>query len=692
MNRLGDLQSTLEKNLSDNLASSAQVEFVVIGFDRDDATERWVRDEFPEPLGSGYLRFYRSAALQSWHFGRAKNAFRDLMRGRIYASLDGDNFTGLHGGAHIIDVFKANDHNCVFHQFQGDWGDGTCGRVSMTAEDYRLIGYDDSFLPRQWDELDAMLSILTRQRGRRYVCYRGKSIIRKSRPFARFLEENAITPTVVELPPESDPLHSMIAEAAVGKHKSTYVEEDPKLKYSSVYNHLLSYCKNTASDELRSRYVAELVEASRSMSERISPQVLEGWFLDQATRRDLTIGADEVVLVACLKNERQPQPWLEHYRRLGVTRFLLVDDGSQPPLASQVQDPDVWIWTPRVGQFRFAKAFWLELLIKCHASGRWVLTVDADEFLELPLPWPDSPAVAGSSAAPALRGLIEHAEQQQLTYFAGFLLDLMPGPDAFEAVNQGALLSRSDFGHYQYRPALPADVYLQSGTVKWSYGAHAPWAYRIDVRFRLNRAFDSLRKFPFFKAPADFHLNQGFHDLILEGAKRSPADLARTDLLPLLHYKLQQSQHDAREAGLRPTDAYHPETRANLERLRASLRSVLRQAVMSPFSHPFLGYELMPLPSVAAITLKITAQKDVATRTYGERLKRRASIPVVRRPGAVRFDRGVLYAADLDAAIEWLVRHTPYGHVHERDERVAKLATAPAKTPTPLPKGQTVAA
>lgn len=75
--------------------------------------------------------------------------------------------------------------------------------------------------------------------------------------------------------------------------------------------------------------------------------------------------------------------FLTHYRQLGVTRFICVDDqskdGSHDYLASQ---PDVDLWTSSV---RYADARrgrrWRETLFGIYGKNRWYLNVDSDEFL-----------------------------------------------------------------------------------------------------------------------------------------------------------------------------------------------------------------------------------------------------------------------------------------------------------------------
>lgn len=104
-------------------------------------------------------------------------------------------------------------------------------------------------------------------------------------------------------------------------------------------------------------------------------------------RRDLTIGADEIVVVSCMRNEGVRLPYfLQYYRDLGVSRFLLVDndsdDGTREYLAQQ---PDVeYFWTD--GSYRGSSAgrLWLQELADTYATDRWVVTADVDELLVFP--------------------------------------------------------------------------------------------------------------------------------------------------------------------------------------------------------------------------------------------------------------------------------------------------------------------
>ncbi len=120
--------------------------------------------------------------------------------------------------------------------------------------------------------------------------------------------------------------------------------------------------------------------------------------------------------------------FLDHYRALGVERFVLLDDrssdGSRAYLAAQ---PDVMLveserrfgepafpaWRERpFSRIRMIHA-WRTLLLQKFSMGRWSLLVDADEFLTLP-------------AGMGLADLVTRAEAAGGRAVPGVLLDLYP--------------------------------------------------------------------------------------------------------------------------------------------------------------------------------------------------------------------------------------------------------------------------
>lgn len=127
----------------------------------------------------------------------------------------------------------------------------------------------------------------------------------------------------------------------------------------------------------------------------------------------------EVLLFSKARNEMLRLPaFLEHYRKLGVDRFFVVDnmsdDGSFEYL---LQQPDVYVFRT-AGRFREARGGtdWLNALLQQFGVGHWCVTVDIDELLVFP----------GSDSV-GLRPLIAHLEATRSAALCAPLLDMYPG-------------------------------------------------------------------------------------------------------------------------------------------------------------------------------------------------------------------------------------------------------------------------
>lgn len=100
--------------------------------------------------------------------------------------------------------------------------------------------------------------------------------------------------------------------------------------------------------------------------------------------RTAGIGPVEILAVSVMRNERERLPFfLQHYRRLGVSRFLIVDNDSDDGTAAFLADqPDVSLWTT-THSYRDARfgLDWLTWLQMKYAHNHWCLMVDADEIL-----------------------------------------------------------------------------------------------------------------------------------------------------------------------------------------------------------------------------------------------------------------------------------------------------------------------
>ncbi|REJ84682.1 MAG: glycosyltransferase family 2 protein [Acidobacteria bacterium] len=142
------------------------------------------------------------------------------------------------------------------------------------------------------------------------------------------------------------------------------------------------------------------------------------------TRRPSRIGGSSrlerepgrICVVGCLRNERVRLPsFLAHYRRLGASSFLLVDNGSDDGSLELLEEQDdVVLYTTEASYAasRFGLD-WTTEVANRHAVGRWVLTVDIDELIVYP-----------HCEELDLPRLTSHLERRRATGLLGFLLDM----------------------------------------------------------------------------------------------------------------------------------------------------------------------------------------------------------------------------------------------------------------------------
>ncbi len=136
-----------------------------------------------------------------------------------------------------------------------------------------------------------------------------------------------------------------------------------------------------------------------------------------ANRTEL-IRPGHVLLFSTFRDEYVRLPYfLKYYRDLGISHFLMVDngstDGGREYLAEQ---PDVSLWstTASYKRARFG-VDWLNWLLQKYGDGHWTLVVDPDEFFVYPF----------CDTRP-IRALTDWLEVSQVKSFGAMLLDMYP--------------------------------------------------------------------------------------------------------------------------------------------------------------------------------------------------------------------------------------------------------------------------
>jgi glycosyltransferase involved in cell wall biosynthesis len=158
-NRLYQIKQTLPQNLEDNRISKDIVEFVLVDFGSTDGLQEWIADNFVNEIEEGYLKYYYTEELSSWHTSIAKNTSHMLAQNAIVVNLDCDNFTGKEGGVFVIEkMIKYGWDKIILHQFGNEYGDGTHGRIAISKANFiKLGGYDESFEPAGYQDNDMLI-------------------------------------------------------------------------------------------------------------------------------------------------------------------------------------------------------------------------------------------------------------------------------------------------------------------------------------------------------------------------------------------------------------------------------------------------------------------------------------------------------------------------------------------------------
>ncbi len=184
------------------------------------------------------------------------------------------------------------------------------------------------------------------------------------------------------------------------------------------------------------------------------------------------LAPDAILAFATMRNEIQRLPhFLDHYRRLGVDHFLIVDNGSQDGSRELLADqPDVSLWeTPASYKAARFGVDWLTWLQMRYGHGHWCLTVDADEILVYP-----------HCDSRTLRMLTGWLEKQNRDALGALMLDMYP-KGAFETAEYRAgddpfaVLRWFDAGPFRAARQAPLqNLWVQGGARERAFFADNP--------------------------------------------------------------------------------------------------------------------------------------------------------------------------------------------------------------------------
>ncbi len=157
MNRYEEISRTLPENLRNNARFAEDIEFVLVNFINGPEglkTDRWVRDNFPDEIKSGYLKYFVTDKMPHFHMSVAKNTTHINASGLYLFNLDGDNYIGSEETGGLLNQCI---YDLIAHLWSGTWHDGSHGRIGIGAYEFlALHGYNESLLPKTYQDIDLL--------------------------------------------------------------------------------------------------------------------------------------------------------------------------------------------------------------------------------------------------------------------------------------------------------------------------------------------------------------------------------------------------------------------------------------------------------------------------------------------------------------------------------------------------------
>ncbi|WP_429072994.1 glycosyltransferase family 2 protein [Aeromonas veronii] len=549
MGRLNDIKSTLKHNLKVAEKFSESVEVIVNCFDFDDQTEVFIKSNFNECLQSGLLKFNRLSPMPYWHFCWAKNSFKRYLSGTYYASLDGDNFITESELKATIELCKSDSEKYLIHLFSGQWGDGTSGRIIIPSDLYIKHGYLNTMLPRQFDEMALMLSILKRE-----------DVTFVSRPNVNIFSLSGYAKNFCKLElcdginhTERDFGETL---APLMPRGEGYAEKDPKLSIFQGINAFYSMHEISTDIKSKDYFQGELKKQQVKIFEQLDITKIYKELFKNVSGEPAK--SSKLTVYSVIKNDSCfLKDWYEHYKKLGVERFIIIDDYSDVCTSETLNYNDVYVFKPRVGNFKLFKTFWIKCLCEIFQEKEsWLLTIDSDEFLD-----PSAESVNG------IGDIIARLEVNNKRFCGGILIDMMTSDK--DDVTQDNYLDKMDY-HF-FRKGTETYSYDKHPSIKWAFSTRWELSYRLDFRFRYYGTIDSLRKFPLVKYSSDIQLNQGFHGLSFGSNQFSADDFFSESgiVIPIKHYKFFKVTSRDEKEKLKHADisGYFGRTRENISRI-----------------------------------------------------------------------------------------------------------------------------
>ncbi|HVI45110.1 MAG TPA: glycosyltransferase family A protein [Chitinophaga sp.] len=153
MNRQHHLEKTLPENIRMN-SDYPDAEFIILDYHSAAPFFNWLKEEYPQELKTGRLRYLRTEMPDYFHHSHAKNMAAVHASGEIICCVDADNFIGPGFLAYVNDafcqdaaIFLTVDHNSTSQDLHG--------RICMWRHDFAALqGYDERMNGYGYEDID----------------------------------------------------------------------------------------------------------------------------------------------------------------------------------------------------------------------------------------------------------------------------------------------------------------------------------------------------------------------------------------------------------------------------------------------------------------------------------------------------------------------------------------------------------
>lgn len=565
MARLDDIKETLIHNLEVMSKFKGQAKIYIICFDDNNELELWLNENIDLSSKLDIINYIKYEPLEYWHFSWAKNSFKDIITEEYYSSLDGDNFLSVEEVEQILSIINSGN-DVLFHGFSGIWGDGTSGRITIPTNLFKKYGYLNEIYPRQADELGLIANIVSNEKDISYYSFSNVNIFEISNRLKQWVEKNDIKIKNIQVEKLKQP-------KAINPKTSNYVNEDKTLKIFQEFNSLYTYAKITKNEKIVSWYKKQIDEILFNIDTNLAEKLLNKTF---SFKRSTKLSS-ETTLYAVVQNDYIfLNKWIEHYKKIGIKRFVIIDDNSDKDLSEYFSNiHEVYVYKPKIGNFKLCKIFWINFLLKTfQEKNSWFLTVDSDEFLDI-IDYEN------------IDKLIDNLEKNDKKFLSAILVDMLPDSNLDLKTIDHANFEKS-YNYVYSRPINNGEKYSSVQSVKWAFDNYWPLSYCYDIRWRLFGTFDSLRKYPLVKYNDSILLNQGFHSLRIQDKEVSPKWTYEDKkfILPIKHFKF--VNFFTKKVNDKNFDEYHERTSKNLKIISSqNLDDLKNELKFSPFVNEY---------------------------------------------------------------------------------------------------------